>query len=648
MFLIGYLAHDDDITAVQERLALAKPPLVPVVARGVPELIGQVQTLPLRAVIADVSWPRATWMQLVTTVRATHPDLPIIALAPHASPDAWWELADDLLLLDDPLELFLFRLSRAAKTPAPAAEPEAPAGVLRSHEAVGLLDNAQFRQFAQIFSRMDEATIVEAFVAWVQQACQTGRAVLMLRDEATGDFCCRAHRGLPSTLVPHCRFPQTAPICRWLMTHGRILLRDGGQSAEVTGSLDLLQALAAVPILFDGQLVGILGIGPRLVGPGYSPAELEGLFALAGHMAMALHNCRMHDAVSRQQEMTQHMLRSLPTGTLVLGADATIAFANSAAASIIGATRASLEGLDLRALPSPLGDWAYDMLLNRHDLPRRELQLATSGLPVAVSGFPLDTTPPSAMLLLEDLSAHKKLSEERERRVDLEMVTNLVHYLAHELRNPLVSLSTFGNLVPTRAADPDFQEFCASVLQADISRVNLILEQLLVLTNHAEYLFGTVALGPMLERVITAEGLRESVTLRLPTPPPTLYGDPHRLETAATCVLRTVARLAAPGKAPALTVTDDGDAVTLQAELVCAEAVDIAELLDPWQQLMARSNEDVDFGLATARYIVEQHGGTLTIGMSGQGMRITCRVPRRTGEDAAEENRYVEESPGRR
>ena len=256
MFLIGYLAHDDAITAVQERLALAKPALVPVVAHGVPELIGQVQTLPLRAIIADASWPRATWVHLVTTVRATHPELPIFALAPHASPDSWWELADDLLLLDDPLELFLFRLQRAAQAPTPPPEPDIARAMLRPPgDAVGLLDNAQFRQFAQIFSRMDEPTIMEAFVAWVQQACQTSRAVLMLRDETTGDFCCRAHRGLPSTLVPHCRFPQTAPICRWLMTNGRILLREGATSgAEVLGGLDLLQAQAAVPILFDGPI----------------------------------------------------------------------------------------------------------------------------------------------------------------------------------------------------------------------------------------------------------------------------------------------------------------------------------------------------------------------------------------------------------
>jgi len=402
MFLISYLALDDpSITAVQERLALAKPPLVLVVARSVPELINQVQTLPLRAVVVDISWPRTTWMHLITTLRATHPALPILALASSATETVWWELADDLLRLDESLELFLFRLHRTAHIPHSSPDLEqvtttnsgisdGSTPVVAVAPPTSLLENSQFRHFAQIFSRMDEPTIVEAFVAWAQQACQTSRAVLMLRDDATGEFMCRAHRGLPSTLVPHCRFTQTAPLCRWLMTSGRILLRDGSTpppSADVLSGLEMMQAVAAVPILFDGQLVGILGIGPRLIGPGYNAMEIEGLFALCGHMAMTIHHCQMVETVRQQQQMTEHMLRSMPTGTIVLGDDARIAFANAAAATIIGSTRASLEGLDLRALPSPLGDLAYEVLVRQHDLPRRVLTVATTGLPAAVSGF---------------------------------------------------------------------------------------------------------------------------------------------------------------------------------------------------------------------------------------------------------------------
>ncbi|HOS43609.1 MAG TPA: GAF domain-containing protein, partial [Armatimonadota bacterium] len=444
MYVISYLAQDTaHLTAVQERLSLAQPPMVMVVARSLPELINQAQTLPLRAVLVDLDWPRATWEALSDTLTQTHPHLPVLALAPRDTEAEWWHYAGELARLDDRPELFLFRLQRAVErqpvAPPAAHPPPAPAAPAVLSEAPSLLEHAQFRKFADIFSATDERALTDAFVAWVQQACQTSRAVLLLQDPLTGTYHCIAHRGLPSSLAPHCQFAQTAPLCRWLASTGRILLKDAaGQPGEdVRGGLELLQAAAAVPILLDGQLVGMLGIGPRLVGQAYSAAELEGLFALAGQVAMAIQRSRLHQSLHRQQDMTEHMLTVMPSGTLVLDADQRVAFINPAAAALLGATPAALRGQDLRALPSPLGDLAYGVLLAREDRARQEVEIGPERRPLGVTALALPTTPPSAMLLLEDLSARRLLGEERERRANLEVITNLVHFLAHELRNPL-------------------------------------------------------------------------------------------------------------------------------------------------------------------------------------------------------------------
>jgi nitrogen-specific signal transduction histidine kinase len=652
MYLVCYLAHDDaDIPAVQERLALAEQSMGLVTAGSVPELISRVQTLPIRALVVDSSWPRAVWTQLKTELRAVQWNLPVYAVAAGATEMEWWRVADDLLRLDEDLDLFLFRLAREAKnagvvpvseyaasvTVAPVAPPSL--GPPPFSELPGLLEIPQFRQFAEIFTGLEEAELVETFIAWVQSACQTSRAVILLRNEQSGVFECRAHRGLSSAIVPHCAFAQTAPICRWLATTNRILLREYGATNEMIDDLELIQAVAAVPILFDGQLVGILGLGPRIVGNSFNSTELEGLYAIAGQIAVALHHCRMHRTIRRQQEMTEHMLEVMPTGAIVLNADQRIAFVNASAAAILGKTRAALQGMDLRALPSPLGDMAYESIVSKRDLPRRELQLAPSGHPVAVMCFILATSTPSAMLLVEDRSAQKRLEEERERRVDLEVVTNLVHYLAHELCNPLVTLSTFSNLVPSRAGDADFEEFCDSVLQPEIGRVNLILEQLLVLTHHAEYQFTQVDLGALLERVTGVEELRSLIVTSIPPNLPVLQGDAHRLETAVTCLMRTVVRLGNRETPATMRVEADErqEAVVISIELPTSEGLAPEWLLNPWQQLMGGPEQHVDLGVATAQYIMEQHQGTLNVSQSGNVLYLICRLPlraeKRGGED---------------
>ncbi|MHB9130159.1 MAG: GAF domain-containing protein [Armatimonadota bacterium] len=655
MFLVCYLAHDDQyLPAVQERLALASPPMAVVTARSAPEVISQAQALPVNAVIADLTWPRAVWEQFLADLHRLHPSLPVLALSPATTELEWWALADDLLLLDERSELFLHKLARANHTrgngmpvadlptpPAPQMSGNLSAGAASTS---GLLSNQQFRQFAEIFSNMEEDTLTEAFVSWAQQACPTSRAVLLLRDPETGDFTCRAQRGLPSSLVPHCRFAQTAPLCCWLTSTSRILVKETDAdyvARDVIASLDLMQAVVAVPILFDGQLVGILGLGPRLVGHSYGASELEALFALGSQIATAVHHCRINHTARAQQEMTESVLSVMPTGTIVLSEDNRIAFVNAAASTILGQTRAQLLGTDLRSLPSPLGDLAFEALCHHTNIPRRMLEICLTNRPVAVTCFALATTPPSSMLLIEDLSAQKQLEEERGRRVDLEVVTNLVHHLAHELRNPLVALSTFGDLVPTRANDPDFKIFCESVLQSEIARINLILEQLLVLTNHAEFQFGMVNLGNILERVTSTEEMRTSVVVAVPVSLPNLYGDVHRLETALTCILRTVTRLAYQNTPATMRVDMEDTDVMIYVEAPAVPGIAPEWLLNPWQQLLDGMEEHMDFGLATAQYIIEQHEGTLHVTETDNVLMIVCRLPIRLSAGDIEEGTHV-------
>lgn len=660
MFLICYLAHDETHrAAVQDRVALAKPPMALIPSLSVPELINQVQTLPVTAVVVDLHWPQATWLQLRGAIRNIHPDLPVLALADGPTDTEWWRVADDLLRLDESLELFLYRLERIGRSRRATPAWDGTTGMLSApgpglpsvvSESTGLLENAQFRQFAEIFACTEEPALLESFVGWVQQACQTTRVAILLRDPQTGDFVCRAQRGLPSTLVPHCAFPQTSPLCRWLSMTGRILVKDyvAQVAGDVTSALELMQMVAAIPVLYDGQLVGILAIGSRLIGNSYSPAELEGLFAFSGQIAVALHHRWTHRIIRTQQEMTERVLSVMPAGVVVLGEDNRIAFANAAAATIVGKSRVQLANADLRALPSPLGDLAFETLVRGLDLPRRELDLLPSRRPVAVSGFPLGTTPPTAMLLLEDLSAQKQLVEEHERRVDLEVVTNLVHYLAHELRNPLVSLSTFGTIAEAQTGDPEFKEFCSSVLQAEIRRVNLILEQLLVLTNHMEFQFTRVDLNTVLDRATSSEELRTVVMCAIPLDLPTVPGDPHRIETAVTCILRTAARMTGGQATATFCVTPHEDAVDMQIEVPVGPDVTPEWLLDPWQQLLEGSELTVDFGLPTAHYIITQHHGTLDVSVNDGILVIAVRLPITSASDDREEQSHDSQAGARR
>lgn len=70
--------------------------------------------------------------------------------------------------------------------------------------------------------------------------------------------------------------------------------------------------------------------------------------------------------------------------------------------------------------------------------------------------------------------------------------------LAHEIRNPLVSIKTFVQLLPTHHQDPVFREKFFRLISDEVSRIDQLTEQLLDLASPRAYLAEDIELHPVL------------------------------------------------------------------------------------------------------------------------------------------------------
>ncbi len=85
--------------------------------------------------------------------------------------------------------------------------------------------------------------------------------------------------------------------------------------------------------------------------------------------------------------------------------------------------------------------------------------------------------------LFRDLSLVREL-EQRLRRADrLAAVGRMAAMVAHEIKNPLVALKTFVDMVPRRAKDPAFIARFQDIVPKEVDRVNAIMEDLLELSR---------------------------------------------------------------------------------------------------------------------------------------------------------------------
>src|SRR5207245_1871318 len=87
-------------------------------------------------------------------------------------------------------------------------------------------------------------------------------------------------------------------------------------------------------------------------------------------------------------------------------------------------------------------------------------------------------TSESAVAVFSDLTQLKELQEGRRRAERLSYFEMLASGIAHEIKNPLVAIKTFAQLLPRRHADAQFVEEFGRIAAREILRMERLLERL--------------------------------------------------------------------------------------------------------------------------------------------------------------------------
>src|SRR2546429_7568764 len=322
----------------------------------------------------------------------------------------------------------------------------------------------------------------------------TRTALLLPEAEGRGDRIA-AHRGLAPQIVESVRLPATAGLARWLAAQGRPARVHELTDPEIVRELKLLQSVLAVPLLAHGELVAILVVGQPVVGSTYGRRETETLFDLATHLATAIRDIALHNQLTREKEFSERILEHMSSGVITIGRDQRVGTMNRRAAEILDLRAQGVVGEDLRVLPSPLGDMLYDPLRSGRAVMRADLQLALRGLWLEVSTYPVrgaDALPLGAVLVFEDLTAQKELTAQRREAEQFQLLTRVVARIADEIKNPLVSINTFIELIGERYDDPDFRRHFSSVVRRDVRPLVEVFEKLAGLVTEGELNFAVV------------------------------------------------------------------------------------------------------------------------------------------------------------
>ncbi|MBN8614716.1 MAG: PAS domain-containing protein [Deltaproteobacteria bacterium] len=327
-------------------------------------------------------------------------------------------------------------------------------------------------------------------------------------------------------------------------------------------------------------------------------------------------------------QLNEDVVRSLASGLLTLDAADRVMSANPAAATILGAD-------DVDALIEQPITRYFDVSSSKTD--RREglgrRQDATT-FPVGYTRAPLrsaDGTEQGSLLIFQDLTELMGLRRKAERADRLAVLGSLAAGLAHEIRNPLGSISGSVELVRDGAAlDEEDRTLLDSVLK-ETDRLNELVTTMLEVGRAGPAERVQVPLGPIAREVIElARRGASDVSVELEVVPDervTGVVDPQQIRQVLWNLVRNAIQFSPPKGSVRVRVSRDEQALVLE---VSDEGPGVAEadrerLFD---MFFTRRRRGLGLGLALTKQIVDAHQGEIVaLPNEPRGSIFRVRIP---------------------
>ena len=380
------------------------------------------------------------------------------------------------------------------------------------------------KEFAKALAAgFDLPRVLDLFLDAVSELARPSRSAILLSEDEHRQYRVRASRGLAPLVVESVSLPADSGLPLWLMAEGRLIQIEEAHAKsteaaarEIAREMAVLQAVVAIPLASHGQLVGILTLGQRITGGAYGRRETETLFNLASHLAASIRDIGVHHQLQYQKEFNERILQRMSSGVVTIGPEQRVVIMNRRAEEILGMAARDVLNRDLRVLPSPLGDLLFETLSRGHSVTRSEIQLALRSLPLEVSTYPVmgeGTAPLGAVVVFEDLTAQRQLAMERRAADQLQLLTRVVARIADEIKNPLVSINAFMELLQERYDDVSFRYHFTSVVGRDVRRLVQMFDKLAALVNEGDYKRDVVDIRGAIEECLIEMGVAEMPAL---------------------------------------------------------------------------------------------------------------------------------------
>ncbi|PYQ49394.1 MAG: hypothetical protein DMF78_18340, partial [Acidobacteria bacterium] len=347
------------------------------------------------------------------------------------------------------------------------------------------------------------------------------------------------------------------------------------------------------------------------------------------------------EQVADLQELHQVVVRSIHSGLVTADLGGQLLYVNAFGEGILGRRLGELRGKRLRELfesvlfePSALEARASHQGLERLEIAYRrpsgeELELGVSVSPLATA----DPRNAGYLLVFQNLTDIKRLEREVRMNEKLAAVGEMAAHLAHEIRNPLGSISGSAQVLMGEANFSAEQTRLLAIITRESKRLSDTLNQFLYQARPSVETRGPVDVGGLISEAVTLlrngpeVGPAHRVEFEMDHGPHVCLADPYQITQVFWNLSRNALEAMPDGGVLTVGVTarDSQFLLSVRDE---GRGISRDEQRRVFEPFHSTSPMGAGLGLAIAYQIVREHHGEIQLHSApGRGTEVLVRLP---------------------
>jgi len=413
-----------------------------------------------------------------------------------------------------------------------------------------------------------------------------------------------------------------------------------------------LDAYFCLPLLTNSGLVGILTLGQKNTHDIYSNEEELAFRAFAGPLGTAIANARLYQTVEELSLHQANVMSQMREGVVAVNYQGIVTMVNDAAIGMIGKTT---KGQSIDLLKPEIAELlirTLDLGIPISDFETNLVDPDGESLSVIMSSSPLKTPAgdnTGALALIYDLSQIKRLEKNVQRADRLSSIGTLAAGMAHEIKNPLVSIKTFTQLLMDRYGDPDFQQTFRDVVPHEVNRIDTIVSRLLDFARPRPIKFQAQNIHRLIDEVLalvenqTRKGFIK-VVREYPSEDLLIYGDEQQLHQVFLNLVLNAVDAMDNKREGTLTISTSYSVITTQSAdgsgipdtkrcikiIIKDTGCGISEkaLSNLFTPFFTTKDEGCGLGLSVVHGIISEHGGEIDVqSIPSEGTTFSLAIP---------------------